>query len=272
MRTVCALSGKTDEAFALLEKYRFEGPETFANFTSLIHDPRFEKIVGRHDGKNADSYWFPTLDATDCFGDGLPWDRKKRKSSLSQYDRVASTTGASAVLRKDLSGLVHDSALISVCCVRTVSTRAVEGPGIILLETEDGRGVRLPALDSFDRYFGDLAQSMLEPRPPWATAIEGAMTLLGKLNVRVDAMVLTAQQCDRIAGRLLVRRGQSSAAVDIDAFGGTAAALQAHSPILIAEPLANELCIRGKIGRPLSTAGAIRKLRSAGGTGASENA
>ena len=59
--TVCTLSGKIDEAFALLEQYKFEEVETFANFKSLIDDPRFEKIVWRYDGKQGETYQFLTL-------------------------------------------------------------------------------------------------------------------------------------------------------------------------------------------------------------------
>jgi len=258
--TVCALSGDADKAFELLGGTDPEEARDVANFTSLMEDPRFREIVGPYRGRNANTYRFRSIRQTVCFHDGLPWERGRMKKARRGRDRVADTAPVPPAVLKELAGQLGVERLIGACRLRALFVR-IKGHVPIVLDLADGRAVQLPPGGGFDRSVSDLMQSINPPYPPWQTATAGAVTLLASLKVGVWAVVLTVREAGAIRGKLFARRGRRAASADIDALDALAMALRTNAPVLITESLAEELCIRGKTGRPLSPAAAVRRLR-----------
>jgi RNA polymerase sigma-70 factor (ECF subfamily) len=265
--TVCALRGNADEALELLRGLDLQEARTLGNFASLIDDPRFRRIVGVHDGKGANLYRYRCLDQIVCYGDGPPWERPRGRKALRQRDRIADITAAPAALRKELCVELGHGRLLPARRIHAVASRAA-GHAPIMLVLTDGRGMHLPSGGGFDRSVSDLMQSINPPYPPWETSSAGTVALLGALKVRVWAVVLTARDAGSARAKLFARRGRRTASADVDALDGLAMALRTSAPVLVAETLADELCVRGKTGRPLSVTGAVRKLRDVDLTGA----
>ena len=259
LATVYALSGKADDAFALLEEFRFEEANRCENFLKLAGDRRFERIIGRVEPPHDCVFLLDQTHQRILFAGDRPWEHKARRRRT--FGPVATTARASKVLKRRVGDLLDGNELAGV---RRVCNFWGENRDIrwLLLELDDGRFAAVTLPSWRERRYGNLS-STLDPAPrPWVERSESTAAALRSLAIEVEAVVLRELRDGDFVAALLAKDVHGRAQVPIDALDGISLALAAKRPLLMSETLAERLCIRGKTARPLSAAGAMRKVRT----------
>ena len=254
LATAHAFAGQTESALALLEKFKFESAPKCANFKALWDHPRFAVVAGRPQRRYEHCHRVEQIDEVGFHAPPATTTKSKRFEFRKPIAKCPAT------LRKALPPRVDGHALLSI--THLLAPLGKEGGDEqVLLELHDKTPAAVPLPEWFDSGHLDLLTALQDMDYPWCARGESVAELLAALEIEVDALVLQERPDDSVVACLCAHRGRRHTQVAVDAIDGLALALRVGRPLLLTEPLAEKLSVRGKSGRPLTIAGATRKLR-----------
>ena len=264
LATLYAQLGKADEAFALLLTFDFDDAGQYRNFLRLEKDPRFQRINVASDPLNRNVFRIEQTDTSIVFGKKLPWEVSRRKGR-SGWSTVAMAKTAK-VTREQLRRLTNAGALVAArsASVHTSRSENDSYKWLVLLELEDGRPVAVALPVGFDMRSGDVTGALYPGSEAVPSRSVAAVDVLTGLGVQVEAVVICQTQGQETIGWLTVKHGRRRGKTIVDGLAGLSVAFAAKRPVLLSEDVAEELCVRGKAGRPLSINGAKKRLRAGG--------
>ena len=260
LATVYAQKGKSDEAFALLLDFGFDGAGRHRNFEKLRKDPRFKRISTNTDASDQNFLWIEQTHTGADFGKELPWEGKNW-DEMFDWPTVA-MAAISETVRARTCVLMRSDGLIAVRTASLQRAKDATNGSSALLELEDGRPVSIAMPEGSDMRRIDVLGSLYPDVRGSVDRPDSAAQILRGLNIRVEAAVMTEVVGGRILGAVVARHGRRRRTITIDGLATFSLAIAARAPVLLSPKVAEQRCLRRKDGRPLSLIGAKRRLRA----------
>ena len=255
LATAYTMADRTADAFRILRKSSdwhtdITKPAACGNFRKLWSDRRFRAIVGEPDPRCERFLCMPQLRILATTGPDPvprapgPWGQEC-KALLAASDRLVSSVTAQS----------DTGPLLGIRAARRV---VASGRHHVVLETSGNRAamIRVPKGEADLVWQGFVPFADRQPEVPLTVH-----QVLDAAGCKLRAVVLLKRGRRGIEGALATGSGRRPELSAVRGLHGLAVALAAGRPVLIAESLAEKLYVRGKSGRPLSPAGARRKLK-----------
>ena len=262
LATVYAQKSMSDEAFGLLLDFGFDDAGMYRNFEKLRKDPRFKRISANADASDQNLFRIEQTGVKVTFGEVLPWEGKNDEETFDWP--TVTVAKISKTARARVCALTKTDRLVAVRSASLQRARRFGGGSWALLELEDGRpvAIALPGgpgmrrIDVLGALYPDVRGSVDRP--------DSAAQILNGLNIRVEAVVLKEVEGSPILGAVVASHGRRRRTITIDGLAAFSLAVAMKSPVLLTPEVAEQQCLRGKNGRPLSLIGAKRRLRAGG--------
>ena len=248
-------AGQLDDAVAMLPHCRAEDLGRCNNFQAMWSDPRFKKTAGPIDDDRRNTFVVKQIRLSRIQADREP---KWRSSGFS-----VKTRSLTRALRPDLQAQLDVGPLTAVQRV-AAPVGPTGGPPSVVLSLAANRAAASALPVWRDRRSQDLLETLQQAEYPWTRRSDGTIRVLTACRIEIVAVVLNEIHDGDVIGQIVARHARHHAHTRIDGLDAIAIALRAKCPLLITDHLADQLLVRGKNKRPLTPAGAIRKLQRQG--------
>jgi RNA polymerase sigma-70 factor, ECF subfamily len=253
LATAYTLMDKKDEAFDLLQKFKFPKAARCNNFEKLWEDSRFKQIAGDPD-INQKNMFLARQVRTNIFAAKDKPKRRKSRCGGSAPVKVSDR------IRNEVQNIIGAERLRAIKTLMLFNT----GQGnqqSLLLNLTDGKVAVLPLPSWVDPRYQGLSELLNKGWYPWQGRGEGAFHVLADCGIELIAVVLKSVAGKNIAGEMILREQDTQKCLPIDALDSLSLALRGNAPVFLLPSLTERLYVRSESGRPLGLQGAIRMLR-----------